>query len=41
MEWGAKSLIGVDSRKNGRNKSTDRQGRKTFLRRVAVKGNKK
>lgn len=38
LVWGDKSLIGVDSRKNGRNKGRDRKRRRPFSSSVAVKG---
>lgn len=41
LVWGDKSLIGVDSRKNGRNKGRERKRGKPFSRSVAVKGSKK
>lgn len=41
LVWGDKSLIGVDSRKSGRNKGRDRKHRKSFSRSVAVKGSNK
>lgn len=40
LVWGDKSLIGVDSRKNGRNKGRDRKRRRPFSSSVAVKGSK-